>query len=66
MAKLPNGQEYDQWHSMVIPGTKATRGTLRLVATFKHEVILKLEEYTGLKEVWDCGGMGMRIVVVWE
>ncbi len=39
---------------MAIPNTKATRGTLRLVATFKHEVILPLEEYRGLKEVCGC------------
>ena len=51
LAKLPNGQDYDHWHTMVIPGTKASRGTLRLVATFKHEVILPLEEYRALSEV---------------
>lgn len=51
LVKLPNGQASDQWHTMCIPGTKASRGTLRLVATFKHEVILPLDKYRALKEV---------------
>ena len=51
MGELPNGQDCDNWHQLAIPGTRASRGNLRLVATFKHEVILPLEEYRAFSEV---------------
>lgn len=51
MSDLPNGQDCDNWHQLAIPGTRASRGNLRLVATFKHEVILPLEEYRAFSEV---------------
>lgn len=51
LTKLPNGQQFDQWHTLVIPGTKASKGSLRVIATFKHEVILPLDAYRSLSEV---------------
>ena len=51
VGELPNGQDCDNWHQLAIPGTRASRGNLRLVATFKHEVILPLEEYRAFSEV---------------
>lgn len=51
LEKLPNGQDDDQWHTLLIPNTRASKGSLRVIATFKHEVILPLEEYRGLTEV---------------
>ena len=51
MSDLPNGQDCDNWHQLAIPGTRASKGNLRLVATFKHEVILPLEEYRAFSEV---------------
>jgi Ras GTPase-activating protein 1 len=48
LSKLPNGQDLDQWHTF--PNVRASKGSLRLIATFKHEVILPSEEYRGLSE----------------
>ena len=51
LAKLPNGRDFDEWHVLAIPNTRAHKGSLRAIATFKHEVILPLEEYKSLSEV---------------
>lgn len=52
LGKLPNGQDFDQWNTLTIPNTRASKGSLRVIATFKHEVILPLEEYRGFSEVY--------------
>ena len=52
LSDLPNGQDDDNWHPLGgVQGTRASRGQIRLVANFRHEIILPLEEYSSFSEV---------------
>ena len=52
LSDLPNGQDDDKWHPLGgVQGTRTSRGQVRLVANFRHEIILPREEYSSFSDV---------------
>jgi hypothetical protein len=47
--QLPNGQEDDRWHQLMVGNSKVPRGSVRITMTYQHEPILDLDMYRELQ-----------------